>query len=152
MFKAVRFSNKGIAVVLLVALALIVFLIKLAIDKASAETAAVSVEGLAEYLNGYGWVVSSQADINEVTIPAKFSEVYEQYNDIQKKQGFDLSKYRTNTVKKYTFAVLNYPQESGEKRSDVYANILVLGSKIIAADITCPALDGFTIPVDLSRA
>ena len=40
-----------------------------------------------------------------VTIPDEFGEVYERYNELQKRQGFDLYRYRSREAVVYTFPV-----------------------------------------------
>ena len=72
-----------------------------------------------------------------VQIPEIFNTVYENYNALQKTQGFDLSSYKGETVKRYTFDVLN--RRGTDK---VKANILVLGNRIIAGDLCTYLLDG----------
>ncbi len=146
MLKASKIRKFFICFIILAAIAFVVIIIKLASRKAGLDADLLSVSDAAEYLSGFGWSVSDAAE-SEVTIPASFSDTYKQYNEIQKDQGFDLYKYRTDTVKKYTFTVQNYPGDSQEQRT-VYANVLVFKGRIIGADITCPALDGFVLPVD----
>ena len=96
-----------------------------------------------DFLGDYGWVASSEPDFKEIVIPAEFSEVYEQYNQLQKEQGYDLSKYRTETVKQYTFKILNYCTENGTALSNVEAHILVRGGEIIGGDLCSTDMSGF---------
>ena len=57
----------------------------------------------------------------EVTVPAEFDKVYRSYNELQKEQGFDLTKYLKKDVMRYTYRVTNYEGYDGE----VYVNLLV---------------------------
>ena len=99
------------------------------------------------YLKQFGWEVSEEpSEIVEVAIPTEFNEVYEKYNIIQKKQGFDLMPYRGKTVKRWTYDVTNYP----DNRPNVKANILVYDNKIIGGDICSLELDGFMHGFQLS--
>ncbi len=41
--------------------------------------------------------------IDSVRIPENFNSVYEEYNEMQKKMGLDLEKYRGKTVKRYVY-------------------------------------------------
>ncbi len=92
------------------------------------------------YLKSFGWEVSEEpTEIVEVAIPTEFNDVYEKYNIIQKKQGFDLSPYRGKTVKRWTYDVKNYP----DNKPYVKANLLVFENKIIGGDICSLELDGF---------
>ncbi len=73
----------------------------------------------------------------EITIPAEFNQVYENYNNLQKSQGIDLALYKGKVAKRYTFDVLNDKADY-----DVKANIIVLENRIIAGDLCTYALDG----------
>ncbi len=95
---------------------------------------------MVDYIAKIGYTVTPQAIlIEQVTIPQTFDEKYKEYNELQKKAGFDLEKYAGQTVHKYTFKILNY--EDGE--SEAVANVLVGGDKIIGGDISSTALGGF---------
>ena len=107
--------------------------------KTSEVKCATAAEGAA-WLREQGWEVDPQPTGElEVVIPAEFDGVYESYNDIQKSQGFDLSRYKGETAVKYTFLVKNYPQET----DGVAANLLVHDGKLIAADLSSLELGGF---------
>lgn len=94
----------------------------------------------ADYLAQYEWEISTvPLEICDVTIPEEFDAVYQRYNDLQQSQGFDLMQYQGKTVKRYTYSILNYPQEI----SHVRANLLVYNREIIGGDICTAALDGF---------
>ncbi len=75
----------------------------------------------------------------EVTIPAEFDKVYETYNELQKKQGFDLSKYQKKDVMRYTYRVTNYEDWDGE----VLVSMLVYKKKVIGGDVCSADHDGF---------
>lgn len=93
-----------------------------------------------EYLKSFGWEVEEEAcEIIEVIIPNEFNDVYNNYNKIQKLQGFNLEEYKGKAVKRYTYKVLNYPG----KPENIRANILLYGNKIIGGDICSIELDGF---------
>ena len=96
--------------------------------------------GRADFLAGYGWEISTvPLEVEQVTVPREFNAVYEQYNDLQRSQGFDLMKYRGKTVTRYTYSILNYPQEV----KGVRANLLVYKGAVIGGDVCTVALDGF---------
>lgn len=93
-----------------------------------------------EYLKSFGWIVEEEAcEIVEVAIPEDFNDVYQEYNKIQKKQGFDLEDYKGKRAKRYSYEVKNYPNQPEYVR----ANMLVYNNQIIAGDICSLALDGF---------
>ena len=67
--------------------------------------------GLAQvrFLQSYGWEVNEQpCEMVQVVIPESFGDVYENYNEIQKQQGFDLSRFRGKQVSRCSYEVLNY--------------------------------------------
>lgn len=99
-------------------------------------------EAIIEFLGDNGYTVSSPVT-KKVTIPSEFSDVYENYNKLQKEQGFDLSKYKGETAVSYTFTVIGYVDENGETQSNVQAHVLVCDGKIIGGDIASTELDGF---------
>ena len=97
-------------------------------------------EDRVDFIRQFGWEVEEAAvEVTEVTLPEQFDEVYETYNELQKSQGLDLSKYLGETAKRWSYRVLNYPGEQGE----VLCNLLICGSRIIACDICKAEMDGF---------
>ena len=94
----------------------------------------------AAFLKGYGWEVSeTPAESAEVTVPARFDTVYEDYNTLQRGQGLDLSRYRGKKVMRYTYTVENYPDYDGT----VYASLLLYKNRIIGGDICSADASGF---------
>ena len=92
------------------------------------------------YLRSLGWEVEPEPTGQmEVLVPAQFDQLYESYNDIQKAQGFDISRYKGERVMKYTYLVKNYPQEP----EGAAANLLVYQGKLIGADLCSLRLGGF---------
>ncbi len=109
--------------------------------KHSFDTAGKTTEQQITFLQNFGYETEAEPIlIEEVIIPSEFGEDYTAYNDLQKISGFDLSKYKGNRAKKYTYRVINYPDFNGE----VIANILVYKGKIIGGDISSKELNGFT--------
>ena len=92
------------------------------------------------FLKQFGWSVNEEpVEITEVIIPSTFNETYEKYNEIQKEQGLDLSRYCGERCKRWTYEVTNYPQAT----EGVRANLLIKDDKVIGGDISTIALDGF---------
>ncbi len=103
-------------------------------------TGAKTNEGRIEFLRKFGWEVeSSPTDEATVTIPTEFDSVFSGYNELQRLQGLDLSKYKRKTVTRYTYVVTNYPDYDGK----VFANLLIYRGKVIGGDICTEAGDGF---------
>ncbi len=91
-------------------------------------------------LEGFGWNVDKEpVESMEVRIPEKFDGVYNEYNEIQKKQGLNLTEYAGERVMRYTYRINNHP--SGELGT--IANIITYKNKLIAGDICSPKLGGF---------
>lgn len=91
-------------------------------------------------LEGYGWAVDKEPlEFMEVKIPEEFDGVYNEYNEIQKRQGMDLTKYSGKRVMRYTYKVNNHPSNE----EGVVANIIIYKNKLIAGDVCSPKLGGF---------
>ena len=100
-----------------------------------------NIDTCRDFLASYNWEVDiTPTDKAEVTIPAVFDKVYENYNNIQKKAGLALSSYRGKSGTRYTFAVKNYPYPVNET---VYANVILIDGKAVAGDIMTVSLSGF---------
>ena len=92
-----------------------------------------------EFLQQQGWEVSaSPVESGQVRIPKESSEMFSRYNDLQKSQGYDLTKYAGKTVMRYVYEVKNYP----DAEQPVYATLLVYKNQIIGGDITDTAAKG----------
>lgn len=101
-----------------------------------------SSSGILSFISSLGWEVREEPDeVREVVIPAEFDEVYNSYNSIQKKQGYDLTDYTGERVKRWTYTVLNYPEYEDEEFIKI--NILICDDKVIGGDVCSVRLDGF---------
>ena len=101
-----------------------------------------SAEDARAFLSQFGWEVdAATAKTVEVTMPAEFDKVFVGYNELQKRQGLDLSKYRNRQVTRYTFTVTNYEGYDGE----VLANVLVYRNRVIGGDICSADVTGFVV-------
>ncbi len=92
------------------------------------------------FLSQFGWTVDGgNPESATVTIPAEFDKVFAAYNEIQKSQGLDLSKYKKKELTRYTFEVTNYEGYEGK----VLANVLVYRGKVVGGDICSADVSGF---------
>ena len=92
------------------------------------------------FLSQFGWEVKSRpVEECEVTIPSEFDKIFAGYNEIQKRQGLDLSDYKKKKVKRYTYEVTNYEGANGT----VYANVIVYRNRVIGGDICSADVTGF---------
>ena len=93
-----------------------------------------------EFLKQFGWEVKADPKESvEVTIPAEFDKVFTGYNEIQRRQGLDLSKYKKKKVMRYTYEITNYEGAEGT----VYANLLVYRNRVIGGDVCSADVSGF---------
>ena len=107
--------------------------------EAKAALSARNEKGRTAYLADCGWTVETPAlSEDTVLIPKQFSPVFEEYNELQKQQGFDLSDYCGMEVTMYTYRVVDSGREG-----DVLAVLYVLNGAVIGGDVHSTALDGF---------
>lgn len=143
MYKSIGFKGKHILFTVFILL-LLTILVRCMITKANDEQNAATPADVVRFLQGFGWELDEiPVSVKNVQIPAEFSEVYEEYNSLQKKQGYDLSKHRTDYASNYCFKVTNH-QSGGE----VFANVLVIDGKVVGGDICSYSLSGFMTGFD----
>lgn len=98
------------------------------------------------FLNQLGWQVEEKyIEKEKITIPNEFDDVYRQYNEIQKRAGFDLEKYKGKRAMRYTYVVTNYPENIND---EVRADLIIVGGEVVGGDIMTVALDGFMYPLN----
>lgn len=116
----------------------------------SAMTNTVNFEGRktnddrVEFIKEFG-VDVKEAPIETVdfTLPENFDRIIAGYNEIQKMQGLDLSKYKNKKVTRYTYLAENYDGYDG----DVYVNLILYKNTVIACDISSADPSGFISPL-----
>ena len=92
------------------------------------------------FLRQFGWEVKpTPLEEKSVVIPSTFDSVFEGYNELQLKQGLDLSKYKRKEVTRYTYEVTNYEGYEGK----VFANMIVYRGRVIGGDLCTESSDGF---------
>jgi hypothetical protein len=141
MFMTAKLDVKKVAITI-AAVAGVILAIILLFGGGSAETAAPDLssnDARVEYLEGLGWQVNaSPVESGQVRIPTQTTEVYDRYNDLQKAQGFDLTRFAGKTVMRYVYKVTNYPNAT----EPVYATLLIYKNQVIGGDITDTAAKG----------
>ena len=99
-----------------------------------------SNEDRINFIKQFGWDVEPQVlKEQEVLIPKEFDKIFAEYNEIQRRQGLDLSSFKKKSVMRYTYVVTNYPDYDGE----VYINILVYRNNVIGGDVCSADVNGF---------
>lgn len=97
-------------------------------------------EDRVKFLSQFGWEVKTpEVTSGEVTIPSEFDKVFTGYNEIQKRQGLDLSRYKKKKVTRYTYEITNYEGYDGV----VYANLIIYKGRVIAGDVCSADVTGF---------
>ncbi len=95
------------------------------------------------FLSQFGWEIDEDpVSVEEIIIPVKFDEVYENYNKIQLTQKLDLLPYAGKTAKKWTYKIKNYPSFSDES-CDIRANLIIYNGAVIGGDISNMQQNGF---------
>ena len=154
-FRASSLKFLGIISVTLVALIALVAFVPIYADGAASagkvtysDSTDISYDGVKnigdamEFLAQFDLTVNgSNAEVEKVTIPAEFDKIFAAYNEIQRAQGLDLSKYKKKELTRYTFDVTNYEGYEGK----VYANVLVYRNKVVGGDICSADVDGFVV-------
>ena len=144
----------GIRYFLLVFLTLTVLIGSIIIS--AADTAAVFAEGNIDlggvsdhegrvaFIKQFGYEVGDSAISEEsFSVPKSFDRVIADYNEIQRRQGLDLTKYSGKKITRYTYEVKNYEDYEGT----VYVNLFVYRGKVIGCDISSADPEGFVMPL-----
>ncbi len=129
-------------IVLLGVVAAGVILLAGVLGRCSAETQGSRVktnEDRVEYLQELGWEVNPEP-LSEQTVllPEEFPQVLAEYNDLQLRQGFDLTLYAGKEATVYLYQVLNYPSED-----TVCCCLYVWKNRVIGGDIHSTSFTGF---------
>jgi hypothetical protein len=104
-------------------------------------------EQRSEYLSSLGWEFEGESE-KEITIPEQFNDVYNNYNSVLKKQGFNLEEHRGETATLYTYKITNYNSED-----EIIADLIVSNGVLIGADLCNPSAEnGFLIGLDKNDA
>lgn len=97
---------------------------------------------LSAFLTSLGYEFSESHTKKTFTIPNEFDLVYNNYNEIQKEAGYDLSLYKGKECIMYTYELTNHPF------GKCNANVIVYNGEIIGGDISSVNLDGFMTPLE----
>jgi hypothetical protein len=95
------------------------------------------------FLAAFGIEVEEGEECVSFVMPENFDRVLLGYNEIQHRQGLDISKYAKKKITRYTYTVSNYEGYDGE----VKANLLIYRNRIIACDISSADPGGFVEPI-----
>ena len=102
-------------------------------------------ESRVEFISRFGIEVDPATESEQAfRMPSDFDRVIAGYNELQKRQGLDLLKYKNKRVTRYTYRVTNY---SGA--DEVYANLFIYRGKVVACDVSSADPTGFVTPLTL---
>ncbi|MBQ6877072.1 MAG: DUF4830 domain-containing protein [Oscillospiraceae bacterium] len=80
------------------------------------------------YIASKGFKTAEEpSSVEDVLLPEEPDEILLEYNELQKKSGFDLSPYYGKTVKKYVYPLL--------EEEETYVTLYVFEETIIAAEV-----------------
>lgn len=103
-----------------------------------------SDETISAYLKKYGWQTDQdKITFSQIVIPCKFNKIYNEYNKVQKEQGFDLENYKGSSAVLITCPVVNY---AGIE--NVSAQLIISEDHIIGANLIRAGEDGFIKPLN----
>lgn len=103
-----------------------------------------TTEKRVDYLNSLGYKTDSSESQKQILIPSRFNDVYKKYNEIQKQQGYDLTKYKGKQAVMYTYNITNY-----KDNDNVVANLIVLKGELVGADLCDVSADnGFLVALN----
>ncbi len=92
------------------------------------------------YLAALGWEVAPEPlETLRLTLPETLEEPYRSYNELQLRQGFDLTPCLGETLERFTYRLTNYPRRPDGCQADLY----VLGGEVVAGDVVCTGANGF---------
>ena len=86
----------------------------------------------------------NNAQSKQTDIPVRFSDVYENYNLLQKQAGYDLSEYKGVSVTVYTYPVGRIRDKSSD---EYYVHLMVYNGRIIGGDIASNNFYGEMLPL-----
>lgn len=137
--------------ILLVSIAAVIIAIIMFFSGSDAQTTSAPAisnnDARVKFLKDFGWDIgSSPTESSQVRIPDQTSEVFDRYNQLQKSQGYDLSKLAGKNAMRYVYKVNNYPGAT----DPVYATVLVYKNQIVGGDVTDTSpkgkVQGFKMP------
>ena len=99
-------------------------------------------EGI-KFIGQFGLTVKEEPTTDEtVALPETFDKVLNEYNELQKLQGLDLSKYKSKRVSHYTYEVTNYSHTGS-----VFVNLYIARGRVVGCDLTGLGSEAFVIPL-----
>lgn len=95
-----------------------------------------------DFIKQFGLMPDEEFTEESFVLPNTLDRVLGEYNQMQKKQGLDLSKYLGKRVTRYTYKINNYKHDG-----TVYVNLIIHRDRIIGCDISSLDGGGFVLPL-----
>ena len=103
-------------------------------------------EDRVRFISQFGIKVKSEpTETEEFRVPENFDRVIAGYNEIQKKQGLNIEKYKNKKVTRYTYEISDYERDG--KKADAVVNLVIYKGTVVACDISSASPDGFVLPL-----
>ena len=104
-------------------------------------------EDRVRFISQFGIKVESEPEeTEEFRVPENFDRVIAGYNEIQKKQGLNIEKYKNKKVTRYTYEIVDFERE-GKKVDNAVVNLVVYKGTVVACDISSSSPEGFVLPL-----
>ena len=97
-------------------------------------------QAAADYLRAVGEEDAAQLSCERITIPEQFDDVYEEYNGMQRRSGFELSEYKGKDALRFTFALTRHDAS--------YAVLLVRDCAVIGGHYSNGEYGGEYLPLE----
>ena len=96
-----------------------------------------------KFIGQFGLSVSGEPLVDEtVVLPDNFDRALNEYNELQKLQGLDLTKYKNKRVTHCAYEVTNYTHTGR-----VVVNLYICRGRIVGCDLTGEGEGGFVVPL-----
>ena len=103
-----------------------------------------TAEDRIRFMESFGIRVEGEAEEESFLMPESFDRVILGYNELQKRQGLDISRYSKKRVTRYTYKVSNFDSDG-----EVYASLFIYRGTVVACDVSSADPEGFVIPMTL---
>lgn len=94
------------------------------------------LDGVVQFAKSLGYEVDKEkAEVAQIKIPSKTDAVLEEYNKLQKSQGFNLMKYKNKKAVRYTLPVTGLPNDAPLPGDTVLFTVIICKDKVIGGDV-----------------
>ena len=140
MEKTATFTKAKALRIIILCAAAILLLMSLRYIVSLRQTSVKTLQGREMFLNELGWEIDPESEeYRDVVIPEELEGVMDEYNRMQRAQGYDLSPYCGQTCRQYSYSVTNYPDYDGS----VIVTIYIVGRQVVAGDVHTASASGF---------